>query len=331
MRKLIMFALLAMILATIVPSVAQSSNGSIINLIINFKSPLTESNEDVNQADTYIGNIYTEINSRSLVGTVFSTQDVIRKGLGLELTRIGYESSFELGISGNHSDENISVLSYANQKDELEKSKKWVEASKVCGQNEIKVSGFMPQSFEQNGDTYRALDEIGILYDAGFQAGLLYMPGHETDVWPYLVKGHKFYAVPISTHSLLDKKFVLQDSYFQNKGLDSSQWYDALVGKFEEIQNKDEPLVIGLTTSVSGSGEYLDALSKFLDYAISKNAKFVTTEQLVTLAKTGVHDVSSLPKQASNKCATCDQDSSLSMNASILGAAEADNASQTES
>jgi hypothetical protein len=73
-------------------------------------------------------------------------------------------------------------------------------------------------------------------------------------------------------------------------------------------EGKDEPMVVSLTTSVSGSGDYLDALNKFLDYAISKKASFVTTAQLVDMAKTGVRDVSELPTNATSEgCSTCGQ------------------------
>jgi hypothetical protein len=46
----------------------------------------------------------------------------------------------------------------------LEKSKENVKAAKVCGTNEIAVTGFMPQSFDQNKDTYKVLDEWAGLF-----------------------------------------------------------------------------------------------------------------------------------------------------------------------
>lgn len=312
MRKLIICSILALVLITIMPGTSQSiDKPTIVNLMIDTQLPSsTSTKESVSKAIDNLDNIYNKINDRGLVGTIFSTQEVLKTTVNLDLTRIGFSSKFELGMSGNNSDEKISALPYADQLASLKRSKKYVESCKICGKNNITVYGFMPPSFDQNQDTYKALDNLDIQYDAGFQAGLLYAPGHESDVWPYLMEGHEFYAVPISTYTQSGNKAPLQDSYFKENGMSASQWYDALVAKFDEIQGKDEPMVIVLTTSVSGSGDYLDALNKFLDHALSKKASFVTTEQLVYLAKTGVHDASTLPADVTKECPTCGMNNS---------------------
>jgi hypothetical protein len=279
--------------------------------MIDAQIPSSPTKEQASIAEKDLENIYNKINDKGLIATIFSTQDILRTDLNLDLTRIGYLSKFELGMSGNNSNEKISTMSYADQIASLKISKRWVESCMICGKNNVTVYGFMPQSFDQNQDTYKVLDDLGIQYDAGFQAGLLYTPGHENDVWPYLVQGHKFYAVPVSTYTLSDKKMVLQDSYFVVNDMDATQWYDALVGKFNEIKGKDEPMVVSLTTSVSGSGDYLDSLDRFMDYAVSKKASFVTTADLVSLAKTSKHDASSLPSSVTSECPTCDQNENL--------------------
>jgi hypothetical protein len=312
MRYLILWSLLALLLITIMPGASQfSDTPTIINLMIDAQMPSSPTKEQASEAEKDLENIYNQINERGLIATIFSAQDVLRTDLNLDLTRIGYLSKFELGMSGNKSNEKISTMSYADQIALLKVSKRWVESCMICGKNNVTVFGFMPQSFDQNQDTYKALDELGIQYDAGFQAGLLYTPGHENDIWPYQVAGHKFYAVPVSTYNLSDKMMVLQDSYFVVNDMDATQWYDALVGKFDEIQGKDEPMVVSLTTSVSGSGDYLDSLKRFMDYAVSKKASFVTTADLVSLAKTSTHDASSLPSNVTMECPTCDQNENL--------------------
>ena len=65
-------------------------------------------------------------------------------------------------------------------------------------------------------------------------------------------------------------------------GLGADEWYDALAAKFNEIKGQDEPLVISLTTSISGNGDYLDALKRFIELAKSENAAFVNTCLLYT-------------------------------------------------
>jgi hypothetical protein len=310
MKDLIYWSIL--VSALIIMSTAASqpeAKTPIANLMIKADMPLSPSEDQKTNAELYLINIYNTINGKNLNATIFSTQDFIDSHARLRLTDIGMTSGFELAMSGNHSNEKLSKESLETQNSILKRSMSYVEACRVCGKNEITVKGFMPQSFDQNQDTYNVLDDLGIQYDAGFQAGLLYAPGHENDVWPYLVEGHKFYAVPVSTYTLSGKNVVLDDSYFKDNGLSASQWYDALVGKFDEIQGKDEPLVFSITTSISGSGDYLDALDKFISYATSKDASFVTSKQLVDMAKTGLRDVSALPSttNASAACPTCGQ------------------------
>jgi hypothetical protein len=310
MRTRSAWAIIAFVsIITILGTSQAAEEPTIVNLMISTGVPPSATAEEAKAAELNLVNMYTDINSRNLVATIFSTQDLIDTRARIRLTRMGLESEFEFAMSGKHADEKLSQLPYLEQYRLLETSKTYVESNVICGTNVIIAKGFMPQSFDQNQDTYEALDGLGIEYSAGFQAGLLYEPGHENDVWPYPVEGHNFYAVPVSTRDLSGERVVLHDSYFSDGGMDADQWYDALVGKFEEIQGKDEPMVVSLTTSVSGSGDYLDALNRFMDYAISQEATFVTTIQLVDMTKAGVRDVSELPEiAASEVCPECDED-----------------------
>jgi hypothetical protein len=284
-------------------------NTSIVNVMITSDVPLSPTEDQAKEAEANILAIFDEIDKRNLSATVFATNDLVSTNARLRLTAIGTNPNFELAMSGNHLGEKLSSESYNQQRTSLIKSRQSVETCQVCGKNEIAIRGFLPQSFDQNQDTYKVVDELGIEYDAGFQAGILYAPGHENDVWPYQVDGHKFYAVPVSTYNISGKKLVLQESSFNDSKLSASQWYEALTGKLDEIKDKDEPLVISLTTSTSGFGDYLDAFNKFMDYAISKKTRFVTTKQLVDMAKANVHDVSALSDSSnlSVGCQTCDK------------------------
>ena len=279
---------------------------TIVNLMITAGVPPAATAEEKKAGEMGLVNLYDNITSRDLVATVFSTQDFIDTRGRIRITRMGLESEFEFAMSGKHSDEKLSDLSYLEQSRLLETSKRYVESTVVCGTNVINARGFMPQSFDQNEDTYDALDLLEIEYSAGFQAGLLFEPGHENDVWPYPVEGHNFLAVPVSTLDLSGDRVVLHDASFSDAGMDGDEWYAALVGKFDEIEGKDEPMVVSLTNTVSGSGEYLDALNRFMDYAISQNATFVTTIQLVEMARSGVQDASELPEAAApEECPEC--------------------------
>ncbi|MDD2754328.1 MAG: hypothetical protein PHS80_02255 [Methanothrix sp.] len=326
MRSWIFLGMLAFFMITMLGTSQSSDETTLVNLMIESGMPASAAEEQVKTEVMNLSNVYKTINERGLVATIFPTQDVVKSYGNLLLTRIGSDSEFELAMTGNHSNEKLSSMSFAEQSIMLKRSKQYVESCKICGKNEINVTGFMPPSFDQNKDTYRILEGLDILYNAGFQAGLLFAPGHERDVWPYKLEGYSFYAVPVSTYDLSDKIMVLKDSSFKDNGFSATQWYDALIGKFNEIQGKDEPLIVVLTTSVSGSGDYLDSLSSFLDYATSKKARFVTTANLVSLAKAGSHDPSLLPTNVSRECLTCGQDENLfNITASINRVAPAAN------
>lgn len=284
----------------------EESSHPIVNLVVDVSATSPASQEQAMAERENLKNIYNAL--LGTPSTMFLTKNVSSSQIALYITQLGLYGNFEFGMSGNDSDEKLSSMSYEDQKAILKSSKEYAESCHVCGENSMPILGFRPQSYDQDQDTYRVLDEMGIEYNVGFQSGLIFEPGHDQDVWPYTVEGYNFYAVPVSTYNLSGEKLVLQDSYFKEDGLSGSQWYDALVGKLSEIQGKDEPLVIVLTAPVSGSGDYLDALNNFIAYAKSKNASFVTSKQLVDMAKLGVRDVSALPGVP--ECKTCGNDGS---------------------
>lgn len=323
MKKLLFKGSITLILFILLASAAPSETGSkTVNLMIDIDMPSSPTQEQVFAAESNLLNLKNEMEKRDLKATFLSPYDVITTRIRLRFTEIGRSPNFELAMSGNNSNEKLSALSYGEQKNILERSKKAIESCRVCGKNEILASGFMPQSFDQNNNTYRILDEMQIQYNAGFQEGAIFAPGHQSDAWPYLVEGYNFYAVPVSTYSLSDKKVLLQDRYFKDNGLTSSQWYDALVSKFNEAQNNNEPVVIALTASISGSGDYLDALKQFLDTAVSQDASFVTTMDLVNMSRE-----KEFPPlvPAAKTCTTCGQEDEKSVEIGIIVASNASN------
>jgi hypothetical protein len=277
---------------------SQAANKPVIlNIMLDMDSPASPTEDQLIEVEKNFIPINNAMSSepQDLNYTLFLVRDV-SEGKRLYIARIGLDPSLELGISGNHSNEKLSTKPYEEQEAILRRNKEFVTAAKVCGTNVINVKGFKPQSFDQNEDTYKALDELGIEYNTGFQAGILYAPGHENDVWPYKVEGHKFYAVPVSFVTLSGEKMPLDDRYAMDKGLSGTQWYDLLANKLDEVSGKDEPMVVSLSTSVSGQGEYLDAYKRFIDYAKSKEVRFANTIDLVNMARSGSHEIAAMPK-----------------------------------
>lgn len=282
------------------------SASPVISLIIDPSIPEDFSNDQLDEMNSDLVSIINVIVPipRNYNYSLSLVQDVSLADR-LFLAQLGFGPRVDLAISGKNSNEMLSKKSYEEQKAILERSKEIVESAKICGENEIIVRGFMPQSFDQNEDTYKALDDLGILYNMGFQAGILYAPGHEDDVWPYRVEKHEFYAVPISTIEFSGEKVPLDDRFLKDKGISASQYYDLLTAKLDEILNKDEPMVVSLTTSVSGKGDYLEEFKRFIDYAEAKGAKFVKPYELVEMKFPGSMEATE------STCTTCDQAANL--------------------
>ena len=242
-------------------------------------------------------NMLEEIDSRKLKVTVYFTgefvsQSTVSSSYKSYVTLVGSKPNHELAMHGMATGDILRFMSYEQQLLTLTKAKNLIEGAYIRGRNPQKVKGFRPQYFNQNEATYRALDEMGIEYNSGYKAGSVYEQGHKNDTWPYIVKNHTFYAVPVSTHNIAGKLVYTCDLCSkQLYGLNGSQWYDLIKSKFEECAKRREPMVILFHNLISGDDkEYMVAFRKFIDYAVSKNAAFVTTLELVEMAKTGSFD-----------------------------------------
>lgn len=295
MKIQIYYIVMLCLTALVMNGLSQSEDNSVyINLIVDMDLPTNSTPDQLQATKTDLLSIFDATTSNNIDWNLFVTKDTLlqsRAFLAGVIIAAPSERTIEVGVSElrNHLNEKLTDKTYPEQKALLEDSKVYAEACKICGVNEVEIKGFMPQSFDQNEDTYRSLDEIGFEYNVGFQAGILYEPGHESDVWPYKVENHEFYAVPISTYMLSEDLVPLDDRYAEDNGVSSSQWKDMLIGKFNQISGKDEPMVISLSSSVSGSGDYLEALKEFRNFALSNNGQFVLTSDLIEMSGSGIH------------------------------------------
>lgn len=262
-----------------------SKSDPIVNLMIAVDSSPNPTQEQLDSFAKSLRVLVNEIDMRKLNATIYVSGDAAIFNR-LPLTYLGESPNHEMAVQGSKTDEEIASMPYLSQENLLKGAKKSVEKCYICGGKSVIALGFMPQSFNQNEDTYKALEESGIKYDAGFESGLLYLPSHEKDVWPYTIDNHKLIAVPISTYSLSGKLISLDDRVIEKKGLSSAQWYNMLIDKFDQSAENGEPIVVIFSNFISGTkADYLDVYKKFIDYAVSKNAKFVTTIKLVDMAK----------------------------------------------
>jgi peptidoglycan/xylan/chitin deacetylase (PgdA/CDA1 family) len=232
------------------------------------------------------------IDSKGINTTVYFTGDFASKQIGNVsykdyIIRVASEPNREIALHGMTTADKLGLMSYEQQLSLLTRAKALIEAGYVRDDKSLIIKGFRPQYFNQSEDTYKVLDKIGTAYDSGYKAGLLYAPGHKNDTWPYLVENHTFYAVPVSTYSVAGELVYTCDLCSkQSVGFNGTQWYDLLVSKFQECADRGDPMVVLFHNFVSGEdGEYMTAFRKFVDFAASENATFVTTMDLVEMAK----------------------------------------------
>jgi hypothetical protein len=323
-KAAIMVFLFAIALSGITcPSLCQES--PVVSIIVDADIPSNPSSEEVKAAGGSLINQINEIDPYNRNVTIFVRGEMATV-YRLRITSLGAMSNHELALYGNNTGENLSSFSAAEQEEILKNANKRLYNCYVCGGKHVDIKGFRPQGFEQNEDTLRALENLSIIYNAGFQQGLIYMPGHENDSWPYLIEGSNIYAVPISTTDVNGEKAVLYDKYIRDDmGLSGSQWQDLLQSQFDENAKAEAPTVVIFSNLVSGDGDFLDAYRNFLNYAESQGARFLTTFQLVDMtaaknlassipeleeARKGAEDVSPDEKGAIADCPTCDEASS---------------------
>jgi len=280
LKKMLLFAGLALLMAQqLFAGVAAEGGSGVLNVIIDMQqSPLAEGKslaEKENLEMNSTTNLLNEADSRGLAVSISVTGDIAYSVYPLYVTMLGSKSNHELMMGGMNG--NDQLVSFEDQDARLRKTKRYVEDDYICGGTQFKVAGFMPVPNSFNQSSYKILDDLAMLYlvdDVG-------MPESQGKTGPYLMNGSAFYVVPVS----VGQEAILKDSAAKDAGLNGTDWYNLLVGKFDESAGKGDPMVVVFTNTVSGFDEYLDAYKKFVEYAAVKGASFVTTKELVESSK----------------------------------------------
>lgn len=275
LRTMFFAVLLCIIAQQLFLCVAAEDGSGVINLIIKMeKTPQAEGKSQAEIESLVMNtttNLTNEVDSRNYDATISVTGDIANNLYPLYVTMLGTKNNHELIMGGMSSGEE--QVSFEDQDARMRKSKKYVEDDYVCGGKQFLVAGYLPQPGSFNESDYKIMDDLGLVYlvdDAGLPAS----QGKET---PYPMTGFNFSVVPVST----GPQVRMWDAAAKEAGLNGTQWYDELVGKFDDASGKGEPMVAVFTNTVSGSDEYLDAYKKFIGYAADKGASFVTTKKLV--------------------------------------------------
>ena len=283
-RMAIIGGLIGIFLIASIGLALSKENIVVVNLMIDADIDPGSTTEQIKNAEDSLISLTNQIDPKGLGATLFVSENMVRMDR-LGVTYQGTMKNHELALQGNRTDEKLSLLSASDQEKKLSSATDKLYRCYVCGGEHVSIKGFMPPAFDQNEDTFAILEKLGIIYNAGFQAGVIYRPGYENATWPYAIEGHNLYAVPVSTYKIDNERVYLSDRYQkEEKKLSGSQWYDLLVKKFDESSENGDPMVVIFSNLISGGGDYLDAYTKFIDYALSKKAAFVTTLQLVDMA-----------------------------------------------
>jgi hypothetical protein len=276
LKRILFYVGLAILMAQLIFAGASAQNGTgVVNLIVKMQqSPQAEGKSLAEKEDLEMNsttNLLNEADSKGLVVSISVTGDIANSIYPLYVTMLGSKSNHELMMGGmNGGDE---LVSFEDQDARLRKTKRYVEDDYICGGKQSKVAGYLPVPNSFNQSQYKILDDLAILYLVD-EMGL---PESQGKMAPYLMNGSAFYVVPVSE----GQAFRMMDASAKAAGLNGTQWYNQLAGKFDESAGKGEPMVVVFTNTVSGSDEYLDAYKKFVEYAVSKGASFVTTKELV--------------------------------------------------
>lgn len=226
--------------------------------------------------------VTNELKRRGIKTTVFVTGDFANKNA--TVVNDLFLAGFEIALHGYHTGEQLATMTYDEQKDLLRRAKQAVEGCITCGTSQP-VVGFRPQYFSQNEDTYKIIDELGLEYNSGFQAGRIYLEGHENDVVPYRADNHSFVVVPLSTFEYKGEPTYLCDIANALKfKMTAEEWEAVLKAKLDTEIERDEPLIAlihGWYTGNDKDYDYWQPFLNFLDYAESKNVEFVGTKELV--------------------------------------------------
>jgi len=239
---------------------------------------------DAEQDDIWgIRKIVDEFKSRGLRTTIYvSGHYANRQAMYI---RECYQDGFEIALHGFYTGEQLATMIYEEQKNLLERALQAVEGCQPCGTYKP-VTGFRPQYFSQNEDTYRVLDELGITHNSGFKEGLLFLEGHDQDAAPYPVPEHGFYAVPITVVPYAGRQVYLCDiACAQNEGFTGEQWGEVLELGFNKARQNKQPLVVLVHGWYTGDDSEYDYWEPFVDFLdeIQDEAAFVTTQGLVEL------------------------------------------------
>lgn len=229
-------------------------------------------------------NLVSEFERRRIVATVYVTAEYANRNA--LLIHDLFQRGFEIALHGFYTGELLVSMTYEEQKNLLSRAKLALEGCRPCGTYKP-ITGFRPQYFSQNEDTFRVLDELGLKHNSGFKVGQLYLPGHDWEAVPYSAEGHGFAVVPISTIAAgCDRVYLCDLACAQVLKWTPEQWREGLLRALADGIENRQPLVVLLHNYYTGDPAkygYWQPLMDFLD-AAEGQVTYVQSQELANMA-----------------------------------------------
>ncbi len=219
-----------------------------------------------------------ELLTRNITATIYVTADYANSNA--PKIREFYKTGFEIALHGKSTGEQLATMTYEEQLTLLTNAKHAVEGCQPCG-TYVPITGFRPQYFSHNEDTFTILDELGFTYNSGFKAGMIPLEGYEDITVPFAIAGHNFYGVPIS---VVDGIYLCDMACLMAEEMTGEQFGELLQQGIAQAAEREEPLVVLLHGWLTGDETQYDYWQPFidmLDTLTESGATFVTTQELV--------------------------------------------------
>ena len=179
--------------------------------------------KDAEAFDTFM----SELQSRGLLATVLVRDDFATENCERlqTLHQAGHEIMVFVRAETEEGDSiMLSTLPYEEQTELIQSGRTAIES--CVGEAPV---GFRATRFDQNEDTYDALESLGFLYNLSFVAHSENAPeGHEDDTLPYPLAGYSFWAVPMHSADLGSGPVAFCDKPL-SRAIDDTAEFDQLL------------------------------------------------------------------------------------------------------
>lgn len=224
----------------------------------------------------YVINYTTEIlnilDPREINFTVLTTGDLAADNeYTLFITRVGARANHEMAMNGPGGG-NLSM-------GDIRKAKRAVENCYICGTEKKSVIGYRP-SEKINESDFAIFEGLGISYI--IDDGMFFSANASR---PYMLDNTTLYVVPVTAITSDSKTVVLSDRRAIGMNMSGDEWYSLLSRGMDDAISRGEPMVVLITSYISGSGDYLGALERFIDDASGRGMSFVKVSDLLKQSK----------------------------------------------